>query len=88
MLHLIVNQYVVLSRERFAEELENTGDRLIDLGTDQTDLTNAFHGGYIPAQVGSVACHFVNGRCHPQQSMPFLPALLGKASTVYRLSRD
>eukprot|EP00794_Sanderia_malayensis_P011144 gene11144-12316_t len=37
--------------ERFAEELEQTGECLVDFGTDQTDLTNPFHGGYIPAQL-------------------------------------
>jgi len=37
--------------ERFAEELENTGKRLIDLGTDQTNLLKPFTGGYVPAQL-------------------------------------
>ena len=31
--------------------MEETGERLVDMGTDQTNLHNAFSGGYIPAQV-------------------------------------
>ena len=38
-------------RERFAEELENTGELLVDIGTDQTNLKRPFSGGYVPAQV-------------------------------------
>ncbi|XP_065056153.1 urocanate hydratase-like [Rhopilema esculentum] len=37
--------------ERFAEELESTGELLVDIGTDQTNLKRPFSGGYVPAQL-------------------------------------
>lgn len=36
--------------ERAADILAKTGERLIDLGSDQTSLHNPFNGGYYPAQ--------------------------------------
>ena len=38
-------------RERLAAELEKTGERLVDLGSDQTSLHNPYNGGYYPVQV-------------------------------------
>ncbi|KAK3101952.1 hypothetical protein FSP39_007584 [Pinctada imbricata] len=37
--------------ERFVEEYENTGDMLVDLGSDQTSCHNPFLGGYYPVQL-------------------------------------
>eukprot|EP00112_Aurelia_sp_Birch-Aquarium-sp1_P014656 Seg318.12 transcript_id=Seg318.12/GoldUCD/mRNA.D3Y31 product="Urocanate hydratase" protein_id=Seg318.12/GoldUCD/D3Y31 len=36
--------------ERLAEILEKTGERLVDLGSDQTSLHNPYNGGYYPVQ--------------------------------------
>eukprot|EP00794_Sanderia_malayensis_P006362 gene6362-7090_t len=36
--------------EKLAEILEKTGERLVDLGSDQTSLHNPFNGGYYPVQ--------------------------------------
>ncbi|XP_067001642.2 urocanate hydratase [Anabrus simplex] len=38
--------------EKLAEEFERTGDRLVDLGSDQTSCHNPFRGGYYPVQLG------------------------------------
>lgn len=45
--------YVLLftDRERFVEEYENTGDLLVELGSDQTSCHNPYLGGYYPVQV-------------------------------------
>uniref|UniRef100_A0A8C5Q5P9 urocanate hydratase n=1 Tax=Leptobrachium leishanense TaxID=445787 RepID=A0A8C5Q5P9_9ANUR len=37
--------------ERLVEEYERTGERLVDLGSDQTSLHNPFNGGYYPVQL-------------------------------------
>ncbi|CAH2312062.1 urocanate hydratase [Pelobates cultripes] len=37
--------------ERLVEEYEKTGERLVDLGSDQTSLHNPFNGGYHPVQL-------------------------------------
>lgn len=37
--------------ERLVVELENTGERLVDLGSDQTSCHNPFNGGYYPVQL-------------------------------------
>ncbi|XP_075430717.1 urocanate hydratase isoform X2 [Ascaphus truei] len=37
--------------ERLAQEYENTGDMLADLGSDQTSCHNPFSGGYYPVQL-------------------------------------
>jgi len=34
-------------------ESENTGELLVDLGSDQTSCHNPFNGGYYPVQVSS-----------------------------------
>ena len=39
------------SRERLVEEYEATGERLVDLASDQTSCHNPFLGGYYPVQV-------------------------------------
>lgn len=48
------NPFIELSisyRERFVYEYENTGDLLVELGSDQTSCHNPFLGGYYPVQV-------------------------------------
>jgi len=42
---------VVSVWERLAEELESTGELLVDLGSDQTSCHNPFNGGYYPVQL-------------------------------------
>ena len=42
---------LILCREGIVMEYENTGDLLVDLGSDQTSLHNPFSGGYYPVQV-------------------------------------
>ena len=42
---------LIFCRERIVMEYENTGDLLVDLGSDQTSLHNPFSGGYYPVQV-------------------------------------
>lgn len=37
--------------DRVAEEHKQTGNLLVELGSDQTSLHNPFHGGYIPVQL-------------------------------------
>ncbi|XP_071153781.1 urocanate hydratase-like [Mytilus edulis] len=37
--------------ERFVEEYENTGDLLVELGSDQTSCHNPYLGGYYPVQL-------------------------------------
>ena len=41
----------LLCRERLLCEYENTGELLVDLGSDQTSLHNPFGGGYYPTQL-------------------------------------
>lgn len=41
-----------LLRERLLQELEDTGELLVDLGSDQTSLHNPFNGGYYPVPLG------------------------------------
>ncbi|XP_046357872.2 urocanate hydratase-like [Haliotis rufescens] len=38
--------------ERLADEYEQTGDLLVELGSDQTSCHNPYLGGYYPVQVG------------------------------------
>ncbi|KAH7938040.1 hypothetical protein HPB49_019393 [Dermacentor silvarum] len=38
-------------KERIAKEMENTGELLADLGSDQTSCHNPFNGGYYPVQL-------------------------------------
>merc|ERR1719273_2492869 len=38
--------------ERFARELEATGELLVELGSDQTSCHHPFNGGYYPVQLG------------------------------------
>ena len=47
---------LLLCRERVAEEHKQTGNLLVELGSDQTSLHNPFHGGYIPVQVSIPQC--------------------------------
>lgn len=42
----------VTAWERFAVELEKTGDLLVELGSDQTSCHDPFNGGYYPVQMG------------------------------------
>ncbi|XP_046388560.1 urocanate hydratase-like [Ischnura elegans] len=42
---------VVALWERLADELERTGERLVDLGSDQTSCHDPFGGGYYPVQI-------------------------------------
>ncbi|TMW55244.1 hypothetical protein Poli38472_013135 [Pythium oligandrum] len=37
--------------ERLADEIEKTGELLVELGSDQTSLHNPFNGGYYPVQL-------------------------------------
>lgn len=37
--------------ERLATEMENTGEMLVELGSDQTSCHNPFNGGYYPVQL-------------------------------------
>jgi len=37
--------------ERFAKEVDKTGDLLVELGSDQTSCHNPFNGGYYPVQL-------------------------------------
>merc|ERR550519_2815828 len=41
----------VTAWERFAEELEKTGELLVELGSDQTSCHAPFNGGYYPVQL-------------------------------------
>lgn len=38
--------------ERLVQELDMTGELLVDLGSDQTSCHNPFNGGYYPVQLG------------------------------------
>ncbi|OPJ72008.1 urocanate hydratase isoform B [Patagioenas fasciata monilis] len=38
--------------ERLVQELDTTGELLVDLGSDQTSCHNPFSGGYYPVQLG------------------------------------
>ncbi|KAG8229510.1 hypothetical protein J437_LFUL004916 [Ladona fulva] len=42
---------VVALWERLVEELELTGERLVDISSDQTSCHNPFSGGYYPVQI-------------------------------------
>ncbi|XP_071455072.1 urocanate hydratase-like [Hetaerina americana] len=42
---------IVALWERLADELERTGERLVDLASDQTSCHDPFGGGYYPVQV-------------------------------------
>lgn len=42
---------VVSLWERLATEVENTGEMLVELGSDQTSCHNPFNGGYYPVQL-------------------------------------
>ncbi|KAK7872676.1 hypothetical protein R5R35_002668 [Gryllus longicercus] len=42
---------VVALWERLAQELSRTGERLVDLGSDQTSLHDPYGGGYFPVQL-------------------------------------
>ncbi|RLN90811.1 hypothetical protein BBJ28_00022859, partial [Nothophytophthora sp. Chile5] len=42
---------VVTLWERLADEVEATGEMLVELGSDQTSLHNPFNGGYYPVQL-------------------------------------
>lgn len=42
---------VVSLWERLATEMENTGEMLVELGSDQTSCHNPFNGGYYPVQL-------------------------------------
>jgi len=37
--------------ERFVKELDDTGELLVELGSDQTSCHDPFHGGYYPVQL-------------------------------------
>ncbi|XP_013793270.2 urocanate hydratase-like, partial [Limulus polyphemus] len=37
--------------ERMVQEFETNGERLVDLGSDQTSCHNPFNGGYYPVQL-------------------------------------
>ncbi len=42
---------IVTLWERFVEEYAETGELLVDLGSDQTSCHNPFNGGYYPVQL-------------------------------------
>lgn len=42
---------IVALWERLVEELDKTGELLVDLGSDQTSLHNPYNGGYYPVQL-------------------------------------
>ena len=44
-------KFECLLREHLVKIYEETGERLVDLGSDQTSLHNPFNGGYYPVQV-------------------------------------
>lgn len=44
-------------RERLWREYEQTGELLVDLGSDQTSLHNPFSGGYYPVQLSFKQAH-------------------------------
>ncbi|CAL8073182.1 unnamed protein product [Orchesella dallaii] len=48
---------VVALWERLATELEETGEILADLGSDQTSLHNPYNGGYYPVQISFEESH-------------------------------
>jgi urocanate hydratase len=43
--------YMYFGRERLVVEYQNTGDLLVELGSDQTSCHNPYLGGYYPVQV-------------------------------------
>lgn len=47
--NLRVHFCILPHRERLWQEYEQTGELLVDLGSDQTSLHNPFSGGYYPA---------------------------------------
>lgn len=42
---------IVTLWERLADEMDKTGETLVELGSDQTSLHNPFNGGYYPVQL-------------------------------------
>ncbi len=45
-------------RERLADELDETGELLADLASDQTSLHNPYGGGYWPVGVRAITWSF------------------------------
>ena len=52
---------VVTIWERLVKELEETGELLVDLGSDQTSCHNPFNGGYYPVQLDFMSANKVRG---------------------------
>lgn len=48
---LKIIMYMYIERERLVVEYQNTGDLLVELGSDQTSCHNPYLGGYYPVQV-------------------------------------
>ena len=42
---------IIFNRERLVHEYNQSGELLVDLGSDQTSLHNPFGGGYYPVQL-------------------------------------
>ena len=61
--------------ERLVEELEKTGELLVDMGSDQTSCHNPFNGGYYPVQLGYEESQKVTvlARCDCWRNNTFLP---------------
>ena len=51
LLKVIIYMYLYVGRERLVVEYQNTGDLLVELGSDQTSCHNPYLGGYYPVQV-------------------------------------
>ena len=56
VLVIVLVVVVVVYRERLVLEMDQTGELLVDLGTDQTSCHNPFNGGYYPVQVCCCNC--------------------------------
>ena len=60
---------IVTVWERLVRHLEETGERLVDLGSDQTSCHDPFGGGYYPVQLTydegkKVIVIYVHGAMH------------------------
>lgn len=55
-LYYLLFIFCLFFREKLAKHYEETGERLVDLGSDQTSLHNPFNGGYYPVQVDLNIC--------------------------------
>ena len=60
LLKVIIYMYLYVGRERLVVEYQNTGDLLVELGSDQTSCHNPYLGGYYPVQVWTAFILFAN----------------------------